>query len=187
MDLFSVADKQDLILKVGTSSNLILAVEVNSTEVDKSNGREFMTWKKKKIARRPKGSSYTKTVTLNSLFDFLPNTPGPLTDDHTYRVIKRAYRNPYPSDSGRYITRNANVFEFQGHQLCLDGLTYKTMTEEHNEFAIHSLGQVFNVLQNWTNLREEIRRIRYWEPFHDVARRWVNGRSIVRKNFWQSR
>ena len=43
MDLFSVADKQDLILKVGTSSNLILAVEVNSTEVDKSNGREFMT------------------------------------------------------------------------------------------------------------------------------------------------
>lgn len=111
--------------------------------------------KKKKVARRPKGSSYTKTVTLNSLFDFLPNTPGPLSDVHTCRAIKRAYRNPYPSNSGRYITRNANVFEFQGHQLCLDGLTYKTMTEEHNEFAIHSLGQVFNVLQNWTNLREK--------------------------------
>lgn len=169
-----------------------------------------MTWKKKKVARRPKGSSYTKTVTLNSLFDFLPNAPGPLSDVHTCRAIKRAYRNPYPSDSGRYITRNANVFEFQGHQLCLDGLTYKTMTEEHNEFAIHSLGQVFNVLQNWTNLREKIGRIRQWEwsriqamyvqifklkfvlmtslgSFNDVARRWVNGRSIVRKHFWQSR
>ena len=148
---------------MGTSSNLILAVEVNSTEVDKSNGwriHDVKKKKKKQVARRLKGSSYTKTVTLNSLFDFLPNAPGPLTDVHTCRAIKRAYRNPYPSDSGRYITRNANVFEFQGHQLCLDGLTYKTMTEEHNEFAIHSLGQVFNVLQNWTNLREEIRRIR---------------------------
>lgn len=46
-DLFSVADKQDLILKVGTSSNLILAVEVNSTEVDKSNGWRIHDVKKK--------------------------------------------------------------------------------------------------------------------------------------------
>lgn len=45
---------------MGTSSNLILAVEVNSTEVDKSNGREFMTWKKKKKLRGDQKGQVTR-------------------------------------------------------------------------------------------------------------------------------
>lgn len=62
-------------------------------------------------------------------------------------------RQAYPSYARSYITSNADVFYFHGHQLLLYSLTYKLVTEKHNELAFHSLGQVFNVFENRTNLQ----------------------------------
>ena len=44
------------------------------------------------------------------------------------------------------MTSDTDVFYFHVHQLLLYSLTHTPVTEKHNELAIHSLAQIFDVL-----------------------------------------